>query len=95
MVVGASGAFGSALVAALVARGLTVLGVGRTSGPLQVLVDRHGSRVEPVLADVTDDRATDTVRNAIAGRTTLLAPEATAMTGSILMLDSGRRKGLP
>ncbi len=27
--------------------------------------------------------------------TTLLAPEATAMTGSTIMLDSGRRKGLP
>lgn len=72
VVVGASGAFGTAIVEALVARDLTVVAVGRSAEGLATLVAQHGDAVEPCVADVTDDRCTATVRAAIGERTVRL-----------------------
>lgn len=58
----------------------------------------HGTTPQAVLDQMCEDssigRFTTPAQVAWAV-TTLLAPEASAMTGSTLMLESGRRKGLP
>lgn len=59
---------------------------------------RRGVTLETVLAEMREDsalRAFTTPEQVAWAVTMLLAPEASAMTGSTLMLDSGRRKGLP
>ncbi|MFZ2870442.1 SDR family oxidoreductase, partial [Zavarzinia sp.] len=59
---------------------------------------RKGTTAEAIIADMKKDSSTGTLTSpdevawAVA---LLLAPEATAMTGSTLMLDAGRRRGLP
>ncbi len=58
----------------------------------------RGVTVETILNEMRAESAVNalTTPQQIAWAVTmLLAPEATAMTGSTLMLDAGRRKGLP
>lgn len=67
----------------------------------RVAADRaalRGVTVEAVLDDMRAEsslRAFTTPAQVAWAVSTLLAPEADAMTGSTMMLDSGRRRGLP
>ena len=87
------------------ARGITahLIAPGPADTPRlrRVAADRavlRGITVEAVLGEMLSESSTGTfttpaqVAWAVA---LLLAPEADAMTGSTLMLDSGRRRGLP
>ena len=59
---------------------------------------RDGVDLDRVMADLAAESSLGrfTSPNEVAwGVEMLLAPEADAMTGSTLMLDSGRRRGLP
>lgn len=59
---------------------------------------QRGISVEEVLTQMCEESslgAFTTPEQVAWAVTLLLAPEATAMTGSTLMLDSGRRRGLP
>lgn len=67
VVVGASGALGRVLVADLVAAGCRVLGVARGAEALAPLAAAHGDRFVPVLADIADDGAVETIRAALDG----------------------------
>ncbi len=58
----------------------------------------RGVTVEDILDEMRGESAVKsltTLAQVVWAVTMLLAPEATALTGSTLMLDSGRRKGLP
>ena len=60
--------------------------------------EREGKAVEDVLADMCAESslgAFTTPEQVAWAVENLLAPEADALTGSTLMLDSGRRRGLP
>lgn len=65
--VGAHGAFGSAIVRRLVARGLRVLAVARSEGALNSLVAAHGGSVVACVADVASDSAMEVIRAALGG----------------------------
>ena len=67
VVVGASGAFGTAITRRLLAGGLAVLAVGRDEARLEALALAHDG-VVPCVADVADDRAVATVGAALAAR---------------------------
>lgn len=67
VVVGAGGALGQGLVAEIVAAGCAVLGVARTAASLAPLAARHGPHFVPVVADIADDAAVETIRAAIDG----------------------------
>ena len=59
---------------------------------------RRGTSIEAVIADMETESsigAMTTPEQVAWAVALLLAPEAAAMTGSTLMLDSGRRRGLP
>lgn len=58
VVTGAAGDLGRPTVAALVARGATVVAVGRDRARLEALVAEHGSRLAPAVVDLTDAAAT-------------------------------------
>ncbi len=64
--VGASGAFGSAVVDRLVGEGHVVLAVARDAGRLAALVERHGAAVTVCSADLSTDACVTTLRDAIA-----------------------------
>ena len=55
VVVGATGAFGQAIVERLVGRGLTVLAVARSTNSLAGLAERFGPRLLPCAADISGD----------------------------------------
>lgn len=60
--------------------------------------EQRGCSIEDVLDELKEESSIGAFTSAeqVAWAvTTLLAPEADAMTGSTLMLDSGRRRGLP
>ena len=122
VVVGATGAFGQAIVDRLAAAGLGVVAVARSADSLAALGERvpgliacaadierlrrvaadraaqRGIAVDEVLADMLADSSIGrfTTPGQVAWAVAiLLAPEADAMTGSSLMPDSGRRRGLP
>ena len=65
IIVGASGALGSVIVADLVAAGLEVLGVARSAASLESLVEQHGAKFRPVVADIASDSAIETIAAAI------------------------------
>lgn len=65
VVVGASGAFGTATVARLVEAGHAVVAVGRRAASIEPLIARHGDRVRACAADIGDDAAVDTIRSAV------------------------------
>lgn len=64
VVVGASGAFGGAIVARLMAAGLTVVAVARGAGSLAALADRHPGLI-PCAADIGDDAAIERIASAL------------------------------
>ncbi|WP_168991927.1 MULTISPECIES: SDR family oxidoreductase [Mesorhizobium] len=57
LVTGASKGIGAAIVESLVVEGLTVHALARNHGALQVLQERLGPRVKPLVADVRDHEA--------------------------------------
>lgn len=67
IIVGASGALGSAIVADLVAAGVHVLGVARSAASLAGLTDQYGSDFTPVVADIASDNAIAAIAEAIDG----------------------------
>jgi len=68
VVVGASGAFGTAIVQRLVDDGLRVVAVGRGQEALDALVGRVGQSVEALAVDVTSPQAEGRIAAAIASR---------------------------
>jgi NAD(P)-dependent dehydrogenase (short-subunit alcohol dehydrogenase family) len=64
VVVGATGAFGQAIVAKLVAAGVGVLAVARTAENLSALVKQHPS-VMPCIADIASDSAMQQISDVI------------------------------
>ena len=68
VVVGANGALGTAIVDALIAANLRVLGVARSEGSLAAQAAAYGDRFVPVVADLARDDALDLVRHAIDER---------------------------
>ncbi|MEQ9499833.1 MAG: SDR family oxidoreductase [Deltaproteobacteria bacterium] len=67
VVVGASGAFGAAIVKRLVDEGLEVLAVARDPEKLAALADGF-DRVAAVATDILDDASVDVIREAIGDR---------------------------
>jgi NAD(P)-dependent dehydrogenase (short-subunit alcohol dehydrogenase family) len=65
VVVGAHGAFGTAIVGRLRAAGLGVLAVARNAESLARLATTHGAGVVPCVADVSDDAAIEAIRRAL------------------------------
>ena len=68
VVVGASGAFGTAIVDRVVGAGYDVLAVGRDADSIQPLVDRHGAAVLPCSADIGADASMAAIRSAVGDR---------------------------
>lgn len=62
VVVGASGALGSAIVQALASAGLKIVGVARSAGSLAGLGATYGDRFAPLVADFAHDAATEALR---------------------------------
>lgn len=66
IVVGATGAFGQAIVARLLNRGLKVVAVARSENSLQALSEIY-SGVTPCVADISDDSAITDIRAVLGG----------------------------
>lgn len=66
VVVGASGAFGTAIVDRVVGTGHPVIAVGRHGDAIEPLRARHGDAVTACVADVDDDGAIAAIRDAVA-----------------------------
>ncbi|WP_428035462.1 SDR family NAD(P)-dependent oxidoreductase [Amphritea sp.] len=64
VVVGATGAFGQAIVERLLARGLKVVAVARSAASLQALSEAHAG-VIPCVADISDDSAIEAIRTVL------------------------------
>lgn len=64
VLVGATGAFGSAIGRRLLGAGLGVVAVARSADSLQALAAEHPG-IRPCLADIADDTASDAIRAAI------------------------------
>lgn len=64
VVVGATGAFGKAIVGRLAALGFAVLAVSRSAGALEELAAGHPG-LRPCVADIADDGAIDAIRAAL------------------------------
>jgi NAD(P)-dependent dehydrogenase (short-subunit alcohol dehydrogenase family) len=87
VVVGATGAVGSALTARLVARGLTVVAVARDADALARL-DQGGGRIVACPADIGRNAAVDAIGDAIAGPVRLAVFAAgLPVRGSVETLD--------
>jgi NAD(P)-dependent dehydrogenase (short-subunit alcohol dehydrogenase family) len=72
IVVGAGGAFGTAIVAALIEAGQMVIGVGRDAAAMAPLAERHGGGFLPVAADIGSDDAIETIRAVITGAVSMV-----------------------
>ena len=87
VVVGATGAVGSALTARLAARGMTVVAVARGADALQALAATT-DRTVACVADIADNAAIDTIRDAIGGPVRLAVFAAgLPVRGSVETLD--------
>ena len=87
VVVGATGAVGSALTARLVARGMTVVAVARGADALATLA-ATADRTVPCVADIADNAAIGTIRDAIDGPVRLAVFAAgLPVRGSVETLD--------
>lgn len=87
VVVGATGAVGSALTARLVARGMTVVAVARGADALATLA-AAADRTVPCVADIADNAAIGTIRDAIDGPVRLAVFAAgLPVRGSVETLD--------
>lgn len=86
VVVGATGAFGQAIVARLIAAGLGVVAVARQAGSLARLQQVHGSALLPCAADIAHDSAIDAIRSAVAGQSVRMVVHGpgVAVAGGIL-----------
>ena len=87
VVVGATGAVGSALTRRLVRRGLPVVAVGRDEGALATLAGEGGD-VRPCVADISDNAAVGTLRDSV-GEDVALAVLAAGLPvrGSVETID--------
>lgn len=68
VVVGATGAFGQAIVERLIRTGLTVLAVARREASLAELSARFGPALVGCAADIADDGAIDVIREAVTAK---------------------------
>lgn len=68
VVVGASGAFGGAIVGRLLAENRRVLGVGRDPARLDRLSSEHGDNLEVCAVDLAEDAAIEALSGAIGSR---------------------------
>lgn len=87
VVVGATGALGSAIVARLLAEGHAVFAVARSTRDLDALVATHrGSSIEVLSSDVSADRFTADIATAVTGRAVRIAvcAQAAVPAGGIL-----------
>ena len=66
VVVGATGAFGQAITARLVAAGLNVMAVARSREDLAALAQRHGEALIACEADIAADASMDIIRGRVA-----------------------------
>jgi short-subunit dehydrogenase len=80
LLTGATGGIGNAIARGLHARGAHVLATGRRLEALMELVDSLGGRAEPLVADLADRAAVDSLRER-AGRVDVLVSNA-ALPGS-------------
>ncbi len=65
IVVGATGAFGQAIVDKLTSRGLRIIAVARSAASLDKLASQY-TNILPCVADISDDSAIDAIQTAIA-----------------------------
>lgn len=87
VVVGASGALGSAVTARLVGRGLQVVAVARSEGSLDGLAE-HGDRIIRCAADIADDTAVERIREALPGPVDLaLFAAGLPVRGSVMTIE--------
>lgn len=77
LVAGVTGKLGGAIADRLLARGGTVLGVGRTREPLDAAVEQAAGRLEACVTDIRSDDAVLRIREAIAGRPVRMVVNAT------------------
>ena len=68
VVTGGGSGIGHAMVQRLAVGGMTVIAVGRRSGPLEALAGTHPERIEPTSADVATPQGREAVAEAVAGR---------------------------
>lgn len=88
VVVGATGAVGSALVRALAARGFRVVAVARDAGALESLAEEVDGDVVPCTADIATNAATDAIRAVLRGRVRMSVLAAgLPVTGSVESVD--------
>lgn len=66
VVVGAGGAFGRHIVAALIDAGKHVIGIGRSEELFAPLAEKHGDRFQPLLADMAADSAIGVIQGALS-----------------------------
>ena len=66
VVVGATGAFGQAIIKKLVSRGLHVIAVARTASALAALENQYPG-IGVCIADISDDSSIEAIHNAIQG----------------------------
>lgn len=88
VVVGATGAVGSALVRRLAGRGLGVVAVARDAGALTALADEVDG-VRPCAADIATNEATAAIASAVAGHDVRMAVLAAGLPvrGSVEAID--------
>jgi NAD(P)-dependent dehydrogenase (short-subunit alcohol dehydrogenase family) len=88
VVVGATGAVGSALTDALAGRGLRVVAVARDAAALDALAGEVDGEVAPCVADIATNAATDAIRSSLRGpvRIAVLAA-GLPVTGSVERVD--------
>lgn len=77
VVAGATGKLGSAIAARLTARGCTVIGIARDREALDAAVVRTAGRVEACPADIRDDDAVASIREAVGDRSVRMVVNAT------------------
>jgi NAD(P)-dependent dehydrogenase (short-subunit alcohol dehydrogenase family) len=86
VVVGATGAFGQAIVARLIGAGLSVVAVARQPASLVQLQQTHGTALSTCAADIAHDAAIDAIRSTVTGRTVRMVVHGpgVAVAGGIL-----------
>lgn len=89
IVVGATGAFGQAIVEKLMGKGLDVLAVARDAGALSALAESFPG-LRTCAADVTSDGAIETIRDALAGPVkAVIHGPGVGVAGGITQADIG------
>ncbi len=84
VVVGATGAFGNAIVTRLLREGLGVVAVARTASSLEELGQRHAGLI-PCVADISDDASVAAIAEAVNGPVRMVVHgPGVAVVGGIL-----------